>query len=138
MPRRPPSASPPADTTAPKLTGLTFAKHVTRRKGTRIRFTLTEAATVRLAFGQPKTGRTVGAKCRALTKGNRTKTRCTIAGVKGSLTIAGKAGANTLAFNGRLDASKQLALGRYTLVATPTDGAGNVGTPVSRRFTLAR
>ncbi|MBO9533618.1 MAG: hypothetical protein J7513_11665 [Solirubrobacteraceae bacterium] len=131
-----PLPTPAPDRTAPGLTGLTLAKTVTRKKGTTIKFTLSEAATVRLAFAQPKSGRVVGGKCRALTKSNRTKQKCTIANVKGTLMVAGRAGANAVSFRGKLSAKKQLALGSYTLTAKATDPAGNQGAAASKRFTL--
>lgn len=126
------------DVVAPRLTGLTLARTVTRRRGAKLRFTLSEAATVSVTFAQPKTGRTVGTRCRTTTKKNRSKPRCTIPGVRGRLTISGLAGTNTLTFSGKLSKVRRLALGSYRLTATAVDAAGNPASPASRRFTLKR
>ncbi len=126
------------DVVAPRLTGLTLARTVTRRRGAKLRFTLSEAATVSLTFAQPKTGRTVGTRCRTTTKKNRSKPRCTVPGVRGRLTISGLAGTNTLTFSGKLSKVRRLALGSYRLTATAVDAAGNPASPASRRFTLKR
>lgn len=125
------------DRTAPVLSGLTLGKSVKRSKGTTIRFTLSEPAKVTLAFGQPKAGRLVGTSCRTATSKNRTKPKCTIANVRGTLTVDGKLGPNTLSFKGKVG-KKLLALGGYTLTANATDPAGNAAAPATKRFTLAR
>ena len=126
------------DRQPPALTGLTLGRTVKRSKGTTIRFTLSEPASVALAFGQPKAGRLVTGKCRAQTSKNRKQKRCTIPNVKGTLTVQGKAGTNTFSFKGVLTGGKRLALGSYSVAATPTDAAGNRGTAPSRKFTLKR
>ncbi len=128
---------PPADTVKPVLSGLSFGKKSFKRsKGTTISFTLSEAAKVKLDFGQPKAGRLVAAKCVKLSAKNRKKPKCTQANLRGTLTIDGKAGLNTLSFNGTLTPKKRLAFGSYLLSATATDAAGNVGAPATKRFTL--
>ncbi|MBJ7332137.1 MAG: hypothetical protein JHC95_19735, partial [Solirubrobacteraceae bacterium] len=126
------------DVTAPRLTGLTLGRSVTRRRGTTLRFTLSEAAKVTLTFAQPKAGRRVGRTCRKTTAKNRSKPRCTIANVRGTLTVYGRAGANAILFKGQLSKARRLALGRYLLTATAVDPAGNAGTQASRRFALTR
>lgn len=135
---QPPLSSPTDDRLAPALTGLTAAKTLKRGKSTTIRFSLSEAAGVVIAFGQPKTGRTVNGACRKLTAKNRTKKPCTIPNTKGTLAVAGKAGANSITFKGTLATGKRLAIGKYTLTATPTDAAGNRGKPATRRLSLTR
>jgi hypothetical protein len=47
----------------------------------------------------------------------------------GSFTVPGKAGANAVRFASRASRHKRLAAGRYRLIATPRDGAGNRGAP---------
>lgn len=126
------------DTVAPRVTGLTLARSFNRRSGTTVRFTLSEAATVTLTFAQPRTGRRVGGRCRTKTKANAAKPRCSIAGVRGKITISGQAGLYAARFKGQLSKTKRLAVGSYRLTASAVDGAGNVGTPASRRFTLKR
>jgi hypothetical protein len=90
-------------------------------KGTKIRFTLSEAAAVSLRIQRRTTGHRKGKKCLAK---RRTGKRCTIYKTKGTLKRSGRAGANSVAFSGRIGARK-LAKGRYRIVATATDTAGN-------------
>lgn len=125
------------DGTAPRLTGLALARSFSRRRGTTLRFTLSEAAKVKLTFAQPKSGRRVGRTCKRRTAKNRTRPRCTIAGVRGNLSVDGRAGANAVAFKGQLSTARRLALGRYVVTATAVDAAGNTATPSSRRFALS-
>ena len=66
-------------------------------------------------------GRKKGSKCVAK---RRTGKRCTLYKAKGTLKRSGKAGANTVAFSGRIG-KKKLAKGRYRITATATDSAGN-------------
>ncbi len=83
----------PADTLAPKLTGLRLGKGLTRRRGGTIRFTLSEAARVELRF----------------TRGKRTVT----------LRVNGKAGANTVKVARRKLAAARWTL---TMLATDAAG----------------
>lgn len=133
-----PLLAPPADTLAPQLSGLSLGRTVKRARGTSIRFSLSEPATVLMTFSQPKSGRVVAGRCRTQTSKNRKRRKCTIPNVRGTLTFAGRAGANTVAFKGTLSRGKRLALGGYTLAATPTDAAGNRGASAVRSFTLKR
>ncbi len=126
------------DAIAPQLSGLKVSRTVKRSKGATIQFSLSEAASVVLTFGQPKAGRSVGGTCRSTTAKNRSQPRCTIPNVKGRLTALGRAGANTVSFKGKTASGKRLALGRYTLEATPTDAAGNRGLVIARTFALKR
>lgn len=88
-----PPAAAPADTLAPKLTGLRLGKGLTRRKGGTVRFTLSEAARVELRF----------------TRGKRTVT----------LRVNGKAGANAVKIAKR---KLSAARWRLTVVATDAAG----------------
>lgn len=125
------------DLIPPKLSALLIGSSLKRSKSSAIYFTLSEPATVTLAFGQPTTGRTVSGTCVKATTKNRTKKHCTLANVKGTLTVNGTAGANSVSFKGgKTSARKALALGKYTLTATAVDPAGNRGVPASRTFRL--
>lgn len=93
--------------------------------GRRITFTSSEDATVTLKFEKRTTGRRVGGKCRKTTASNRGRTKCTRYVNSGSRNVDAKKGNNSLRFQGRLRASKRLALGRYRLSATAKDAAGN-------------
>ena len=104
-------------------------------KGATIKYRLSEAATLtftveREARGRKKKGRCVvgrrkGKACKRYKK------------VKGSFTHAGRAGANSLRFSGRL-ARKPLRPGRYRLVGTARDAAGNTSNAVRTSFRIVR
>lgn len=85
--------------------------------GTSFHFRLDRAAEVRLAFTRLLSGRRVGGRCGAPAAGNRSKPRCTRRQSRGMLRIAGRDGANALAFRGRV-AGRMLPPGRYRLSAT--------------------
>jgi hypothetical protein len=119
------------------LAGTSGASALTAAKkpakpGTLVSYTLTRAATTRFTTERRTTGRTVKGRCVAATKKNRKAKACTrYVAVKGSFDRAGKAGANTFRFTGRLK-SKALPPGSYRLVAT-------TGTSVKRAaFTIKR
>lgn len=111
---RPPPANPPApDTTAPVLTKVklpkSFRSKCPRRPrgckpGFTLRITLSEAATVELAFKK------------VVRRGKRSKTL--------RAKLKGKAGPNKLRFKGKIK-RKPLAKGRYKLTITAIDAAGN-------------
>ena len=89
------------------------------RIGTGVSYTLSESATVGFKVERRARGRKVGSKCRAQTRKNRKRRRCTLyASVKGSdFTRAGAKGTNAFRFTGRT-AKRRLRPGRYRLVAT--------------------
>jgi hypothetical protein len=92
-----------------------------RAFGTKVTFTLDQAARVRFTVQQPRPGR----------KGKHGKRFVTL---KGSFTLAGQPGTNTFHFTGRLN-GKRLALGKYTLVATPKAN-GKIGKKATAGFTI--
>ena len=85
------------------------------RKGTTIRFTLPEAAQVKLSFARER-----GKRFRAA----------------GSFTVRGHAGQNKLRFQGRLSHRKTLKPGRYRLTLRATDRFGNRSQSKKLNFTL--
>jgi hypothetical protein len=104
--------------------------------GTTVRFRLSEAATVRLRAERPRSGRRRGGKCVAPRRARPTAKRCTrFVAVKGRATATGKAGANRLRFRGRLG-GRRLAPGRYRLVVTAIDPAGNRSRAKRAGFTV--
>ena len=110
-------------------------------KGTRVSYTLNEAATVVFTVKRRATGRRVkrGKRkvCVKPTRKNRKKHRCArYVGVRGSFTLNGAAGNNSFHFTGRMNGRK-LTPGRYRLLATPSAG-GKAGTPVSTAFRIVR
>jgi hypothetical protein len=56
--------------------------------------------------------------------------------VPGSFTVNARAGANRVPFDGQLSARLRLAPGRYRLIATPVDRAGNTGNAHRAAFRL--
>ena len=94
----------PPDTTDPDVTGLALSRTRFRlgsalpsvaavRTGTTIRFTVSEAATVKLRFRRAAPGRLVGGRCRRPTRLNRSRRRCTrMLAVPGSVSLPVQAG----------------------------------------------
>ena len=137
---------PPPDTDVPHVTGTrlfptTFAigagtpaslNPLGVRIGTTIRFTLSEASSVRFLFERPTVGRRSGRRCVKQTRRNRSRRRCTRWVRDGAFKLQRPAGTNNVRFRGRLTARRKLRLGKHRLTLTPTDAAGNVG-PFQRR-----
>jgi hypothetical protein len=102
-----------------------------RRVGTRVRYTLSERATVSFTVERAAKGRRVRGRCRPATPRNRRARPCRrFARVRGSFSHAGATGANSFRFTGRLRGRK-LRAGRHRLVARAVDAAGNAS-PVAR------
>ncbi|MEY2516110.1 MAG: hypothetical protein QOJ89_3468 [bacterium] len=102
------------------------------KRGTTVRFRLSETARVTFRLQRRGAGRRVGSSCRRATSRNRTRRRCDLT-LAGSFSFAGKAGLNSLRFSGRLRGAA-LAPGRYWLRATPRDAGGRTG--VSKRVAI--
>ncbi len=148
QPSAPPQPPVVIDTTRPALTGVRETNRVfavgrgatpiSARKrrvkvGTTFRFTLSEAATVKLAISQAQIGRRVGKRCRKLSRRNRNKRRCHRFAPRGTLTRTGAAGANSIRFTGRIG-RRALKPGSYRVKIKATDAAGNVAFPVALTF----
>jgi hypothetical protein len=141
------------DTTAPTFSGVSLtnkvftvgkgatpvsAKKKRRVKvGTSFRFTLSEAATVKLVIAQKLPGRRAGKVCRKTSRKNRGRKRCTRFVKKGTLTRAGAAGANSVKFTGRIG-RRALKPGSYRVSITATDAAGNRSKPKTLSFRVVR
>jgi hypothetical protein len=104
--------------------------------GTTFRFKLDRAAQVRFTFSQLVTGRRVSGRCVKPTKGNRRKPRCDRAQAAGTLRLTGKAGANAVAFSGKIS-GRALKPGSYRLVVTAI-ADGKTSAARTMRFTIAR
>jgi hypothetical protein len=106
--------------------------------GTRVRYSLSEAATVRFGVERAARGRRVGRRCRRPSRRNRTRRPCTrYVRLRGSFTHAGQAGANSFGFSGRF-AGRKLRPARYRLIGTASDAAGNKSRAVRARFRITR
>jgi Tol biopolymer transport system component len=105
-------------------------------RGTSFDFTLSEAATIRIAISQTVKGHRGSAKrpCGVARRGqkhncSRTATLLTLVRAHGGL------GSNTVAFSGRYGRSR-LAKGSYIATITATDVAGNHSSPHSLAFAV--
>lgn len=147
-PGRVPDPGPPGPksiVTAPVVSGLqqSHSSWRTQRSarrprlavGTSFRFRLDRAASVRLAFSQIAAGRRVNANCVKQTTANRRKRRCDRYLARGTVNLAGKAGANAYAFRGKLG-GRSLKPGRYRVEVT-AQADGKTSAPTSVRFTIA-
>jgi hypothetical protein len=123
---------------SPVLSAFRFSPAAFKAKaGSRIRFTLSETASVRVAVARSSVGRRVGGKCRAPSKANRKRPKCKRFVKVGSLALAGKSGPNSFKFKGRV-AGRRLAAGKYRATATATDGAAQVSKAVTASFKVKR
>jgi hypothetical protein len=104
--------------------------------GTTFLFTLSQAASVTFSFTEKVAGRRVKGRCMAQTRSNRHKPSCTRTVTAGTFSLAGSAGAYTVAFKGVLSGSRRLAPGTYTLtiVAVNPAGRGSGEQPLSFRI----
>lgn len=106
------------DRTPARLTAFTLSrKRFRARTGTRMRFRLSERATVRFTVERLRRGR--------------------YRRLKGGLSRRGRAGRNSFKFSGRWR-GRRLRVGRYRLVATATDGARNRSKPKRVKFRVVR
>jgi PKD repeat protein len=132
-----PSGPATGDIVRPRVSSLRvspFAFHAARSgpatrariaTGTRVRFVLSERASLTFRVERARPGRLVGGRCVAVTRRNRNARRCTrYVLLAGKFTRAGRAGTNSFRYMGRL-AGRALGLGRYRLRVTATDPAGN-------------
>ena len=145
-------APPAADTTRPVVSALSFAPRAFRvgkkatatsakkktATGTKLRFTLSEAAAVRITVQRATTGRRSGGTCRKATKKLRKAKRCTRYVTVGTLKRTGTQGRVTVAFSGRIG-KKALKRGNHRVSITATDTAGNrTAKAATRTFKVVR
>jgi PKD domain len=132
-----PSGAGTGDVARPNVSSLRvspFAFHAARRgpavrakiaTGTRVSFGLSERANLTFRVQRARPGRLVGRRCVAVTRRNRSARHCTrYLLLAGKFARVGRAGANSFRYMGRL-AGHALRLGRYRLLVTATDPAGN-------------
>ena len=145
----PPPPTPTFDTTDPVTTKVAVVPKTFRLgtalpglvaatvKTSAIGFTLSEAGRVRFAFERATTGRKVGKRCLAYTRGRRKRAKCTrYVALKTTITVNAAAGANRLRFQGRLTRKATLSPGIYRVTITATDAAGNLSREVRTTFKL--
>jgi hypothetical protein len=143
-------AKPPAPNVAPVVSKASLSRtrftarkpvHKGRKRGTTLRFTLSEAARVKVAVERKSSGRRVKVagkrRCVKPTKANATKPRCTRYLPAGALSVDGNSGANALKLTGKLG-GKTLKPGRYRLTLTAVDGAKLGSKPLRLAFRIFR
>jgi DNA-binding beta-propeller fold protein YncE len=111
-----------------------------RRKpplGTTFSFTLNQPATATLTFTTRVRGRKAAHKCVGETRRNAKHKACKRTVTAGTLSFSGHAGANTIAFQGRISSSKKLKPGRYTLTIEASGSAGR-SAPARLTFTIVK
>jgi hypothetical protein len=106
------------------------------RAGTTFALWLNEQATVGFNFLRHINGRMVGRRCLVRTPRNAGYRACSRAVITGALSFPGHRGMNTVGFQGLVSHSKKLEPGRYTLVITATNAAGQSSSPKSLNFTI--
>jgi hypothetical protein len=101
-------------------------------------FTLSEPAMVSFRVERRLAGRRSGKRCVKPARRNRGHKRCArFVAVKGGFDRLGAAGPNGFRFSGRVGGRK-LRPGRYRLVGTAADGAGNLSRVGRTPFRIVR
>ncbi len=104
-------------------------------RGTTLRFTLSEAATVEILISRVMSGRRQDGSCRASSRALRHALRCTRTRRTGQLTRRGRSGHNATSFSGRIG-RRPLLRGRYEVQLRATDAGGRKAQPRTLSFTV--
>jgi hypothetical protein len=114
------------------------ARSSAARRGTRIRFRLSEAARVAITIQRRTTGKRRGGRCVRRTERLRNRRNCIRFVNRGRvIRFAGRAGANRRSFSGRFG-RRALKAGRYRARVVATDMAGNRSRPKTVGFRIRR
>jgi hypothetical protein len=108
-----------------------------RKGGTKFRYRLSEAATVKVTLRRRLAGRKVAGKCRTRTDANRRRPVCSRYRRAGRLRQQGVAGRNTRRFSGWVG-KRKLSPGRFRADLVATDAARNRSRSKTVRFTIVR
>jgi hypothetical protein len=103
------------------------------KRGARVTFTLSRAATVTFTVRRKLGGRKVGHTCVTPTRSNRKKKRCSRLVTVSRFSRVGAVGSNSFHFTGRAN-GRPLSRGTYVLGAVATDATGKSSKPASRTF----
>jgi hypothetical protein len=142
----PPSGTSMLDSLAPALSSLKLSAGRFRalpargRKppvGSRLRYSLSEAAKVGFRVERALSGRRVGSSCRKPSASNLHRARCTRWVRAGSFTKTGRSGSNSFVFSGRLGGRK-LKAGSYRFVVVARDSAANASVARRKTFRILR
>jgi streptogramin lyase len=143
------SGATPKDTTRPVISGARISPtkvlvgkdrtpvKITRKTGTTISYSLSEAARVSLRIERALSGRKSGKRCLKPKRSLRHKKKCTRYKRSGTLVRSGKKGKNRHHFSGRIG-KKALKVGRYRLSILATDAAGNKAKQKRKAFRIVR
>jgi hypothetical protein len=105
--------------------------------GTTFTLSLNEPSTVTMTFHETVSGHRVRGRCVIAHRKHRKGPACKRGLIGGRLTFNGHRGANRVAFQGAVSATKTLSPGHYTLVVKATDSAG-ISNALSIGFTIVR
>jgi hypothetical protein len=126
----PPPTPTPGDTTKPVLSRLARTK-------AGFRATLSEPARLTITISRRDAGRRAGQACKKPTRKLRKARKCTRLTKIGSLTVAGRRGANAIAFKDKVG-RRTLKAGAYQATFAARDAAGNASTAKTVRFTVKK
>jgi 6-phosphogluconolactonase (cycloisomerase 2 family) len=108
----------------------------TLKKSSKIKFKLTEKATVTFWVEKPASGRLVGTSCKKQTTKNKKFKKCTRwLHASKSFKKSAKSGSNTIKFTGKVG-SKTVANGSYRLAATAVDKAKGKSPLATAKFRI--
>ena len=124
----PPPPPPPPDKSAPVISLVTLAKTATR---VRLNFTLSEPAALKIDLARAARGQRHGKSCLKPNARRKKAKRCTRWLRVRALGGNGTAGPNTIQLN-----TRKLRKGRYRVVFSATDAAGNRSARVTRTFRI--
>jgi streptogramin lyase len=141
---------PPIDRTAPAFLGspafspARFAVAGGRKaragkgtpRGSKLKFSLSENATVTVVIARSAPGRRAGRACVAPGKAKPGAAKCARSLPQGTLTLSGHAGPNLVPFTGKV-AGKALAPGSYKATLGARDAAGNLSASKTAAFTIS-
>jgi hypothetical protein len=147
-PPPPPTVTP--DLVAPVISDFRAAPRViatparrgrrgSRPRRTTLRYSLSEAATVRFTLQRRTRGRRVAGVCRKQNRRNRSRPRCVRwVRVGRRFSQQGQAGANRRLLGPGTVGRRKLAAGRYRVLAIATDAAGNRSARKTARLLVVR
>jgi len=135
--------TPPAFTIAPKFRPAAFralaagATIAATAGGSKLSFSLSEAATLKLTITGGAAGKRVRGGCVKPTRTNRRASSCLRTVTLGSVSKSVAEGSNSLKFSGRVD-RKALKPGAYTASLLATDAATNRSKPANAKFKIVK
>ena len=144
----PPGGGAAPDTTAPRITAARLTRTrfavgrkptplIAARRGTRVKLTLSERASLVLRVERQRPRRRVAGRCRPVTRRNAARRQCRRFVLAGTLRRADVAQQASIAFSGRLG-RKALRRGPHRFSIVAVDAAGNRSARVRLAFRVLR